>query len=162
MIQHDDIPECSICLYAIAPSQALFVAPCAHIFHLKCLLPWIELSFPAFSCPLCRADSDLEAKVEVDEDDDLLGKVPSPVNTFSRNNSSSSSSRAIVEVQQLQQQEQPSSTNQFTPSSEIATTATRPANRRTRSTSSKHFSGFPPLIKRVFSSSVNGLRSIMT
>ncbi|KAI7856751.1 hypothetical protein BDC45DRAFT_429382, partial [Circinella umbellata] len=69
MIQHDDIPECSICLYAIAPSQALFVAPCAHIFHLKCLLPWIELSFPDFSCPLCRTYSDLEAKVEVDEDD---------------------------------------------------------------------------------------------
>ncbi|KAI8140801.1 SMAD/FHA domain-containing protein, partial [Fennellomyces sp. T-0311] len=65
----EDVQECSICLYAIAPSQALFVAPCSHVYHYKCLRPLLEQNFPAFSCPLCRTYSDLNASVEVDVDE---------------------------------------------------------------------------------------------
>ncbi|KAI9489548.1 SMAD/FHA domain-containing protein, partial [Zychaea mexicana] len=66
-----DMQECCICLYAIAPSQALFVAPCTHVCHFKCLRPLVEQNFPAFSCPLCRTYSNLDAEVQVDVDEVL-------------------------------------------------------------------------------------------
>ncbi|KAI8085152.1 uncharacterized protein BX664DRAFT_284201, partial [Halteromyces radiatus] len=60
------IQECCICLYAIAPLQALFVAPCSHVFHFKCLRPIVFPQYPAFSCPLCRNYYDLEASVAIE------------------------------------------------------------------------------------------------
>lgn len=64
-----DIQECCICLYAIAPFQALFIAPCSHIFHFKCLRPIVFQNYPGFSCPLCRSYFDLEASVAVEVDE---------------------------------------------------------------------------------------------
>ncbi|CAO3594830.1 unnamed protein product [Absidia cylindrospora] len=61
-----NIQECCICLYAIAPLQALFVAPCSHVFHFKCLRPIIFQHYPGFSCPLCRNYYDLEASVAIE------------------------------------------------------------------------------------------------
>ncbi|RKP36826.1 SMAD/FHA domain-containing protein, partial [Dimargaris cristalligena] len=55
--------ECCICLYAMGPFQALFVAPCSHCFHFKCIKP-IIFTNTGFSCPLCRTFADLEAPVE--------------------------------------------------------------------------------------------------
>lgn len=66
-----DIQECCICLYAIAPFQALFIAPCTHIFHFKCLRPIVFQNYPGFSCPLCRNYFDLEASVSIEVDDVL-------------------------------------------------------------------------------------------
>lgn len=66
-----DIQECCICLYAIAPFQALFIAPCSHIFHFKCLRPIVFQNYPGFSCPLCRNYFDLEASVAVEVDEVL-------------------------------------------------------------------------------------------
>lgn len=66
-----DIQECCICLYAIAPFQALFLAPCSHIFHFKCLRPIVFQNYPGFSCPLCRSYFDLEASVAVEVDEVL-------------------------------------------------------------------------------------------
>ncbi|KAI9366513.1 hypothetical protein BD770DRAFT_438648 [Pilaira anomala] len=66
-----DIQECCICLYAIAPFQALFIAPCSHIFHFKCLRPIVFQNYPGFSCPLCRNYFDLEASVSIEVDDVL-------------------------------------------------------------------------------------------
>ncbi|KAI8890791.1 SMAD/FHA domain-containing protein [Backusella circina FSU 941] len=66
-----DIQECCICLYAIAPFQALFIAPCSHIFHFKCLRPIVFQNYPGFSCPLCRSYYDLEASVAVEVDEVL-------------------------------------------------------------------------------------------
>ncbi|KAI9498134.1 hypothetical protein BDB00DRAFT_784210 [Zychaea mexicana] len=57
------VDECCICLYAMAPFQALFIAPCCHSYHFKCIRPLLE-SYPGFQCPLCRTYSDLEASVE--------------------------------------------------------------------------------------------------
>lgn len=65
------IQECCICLYAIAPLQALFVAPCSHVFHFKCLRPIVFQHYPGFSCPLCRNYYDLEASVAVEVSDVL-------------------------------------------------------------------------------------------
>ncbi|KAI8339789.1 hypothetical protein EDC96DRAFT_547801 [Choanephora cucurbitarum] len=70
-VSRADIQECCICLYAIAPFQALFIAPCSHIFHFKCLRPIVFQNYPGFSCPLCRSYFDLEASVAVEVDEVL-------------------------------------------------------------------------------------------
>ncbi|KAG1039582.1 hypothetical protein G6F43_012467 [Rhizopus delemar] len=56
-----DPPEdcCCICLCDPRPHQALFVSPCAHVFHFGCIRPLLK-SYPGFQCPLCRTYSDLE------------------------------------------------------------------------------------------------------
>ncbi|KAI7849429.1 hypothetical protein BDC45DRAFT_520751 [Circinella umbellata] len=59
------IEDCCICLYAIAPFQALFVAPCSHTFHFKCCRPLLQ-SYPGFLCPLCRSYADLDASVAIE------------------------------------------------------------------------------------------------
>ncbi|KAJ6476694.1 hypothetical protein C8R47DRAFT_1178840 [Mycena vitilis] len=60
------IPDCCICLFPVSIRQALFIAPCSHAFHYKCLRPLLETHHPAFSCPLCRTFADLEEDVEVE------------------------------------------------------------------------------------------------
>lgn len=59
--------ECSICLMSVAPCQALFVAPCSHVWHFKCIRPLVLKSYPVFLCPNCRAIADLERDIEDDE-----------------------------------------------------------------------------------------------
>ncbi|KAI8866975.1 SMAD/FHA domain-containing protein, partial [Ramicandelaber brevisporus] len=59
--------ECCICLCNMRPFQALFVAPCSHMFHFKCIKPIIFTS-TSFLCPLCRTYADLEANVAIDDD----------------------------------------------------------------------------------------------
>lgn len=54
-------------LFAVSVCQSLFIAPCSHAFHYKCIRPLLELHHPGFSCPLCRTFADLDADVEVDE-----------------------------------------------------------------------------------------------
>ncbi|KIK63510.1 hypothetical protein GYMLUDRAFT_162921 [Collybiopsis luxurians FD-317 M1] len=63
------LPDCCICLFPLAIAQSLFVSPCSHSFHFKCIRPLIEAHYPSFSCPLCRSYADLEEDVEVDQDD---------------------------------------------------------------------------------------------
>lgn len=68
------IPDCCICLFSVTIRQALFIAPCSHTFHYKCIRPLLETHHPAFSCPLCRTFADLEEDVEVEvpwEESDL-------------------------------------------------------------------------------------------
>ncbi|KAI9259871.1 SMAD/FHA domain-containing protein [Sporodiniella umbellata] len=65
-----EIQECCICLYCIAPLQALFVAPCSHVYHYRCLRPLLQ-NYPGFSCPLCRTYSNLEDSVAVEEEEVL-------------------------------------------------------------------------------------------
>ncbi|KAG9253775.1 uncharacterized protein F5Z01DRAFT_127912 [Emericellopsis atlantica] len=57
--------DCSICLNMIAPCQSLFVAPCSHTWHFKCVRSLLTgPHYPLFVCPNCRAGADLEADVE--------------------------------------------------------------------------------------------------
>ncbi|KAI0030557.1 SMAD/FHA domain-containing protein, partial [Vararia minispora EC-137] len=56
--------DCCICLFGVTIQQALFIAPCSHTFHYKCIRPLLETHHPAFSCPLCRTFADLEEDVE--------------------------------------------------------------------------------------------------
>ncbi|RCH78351.1 hypothetical protein CU098_000770, partial [Rhizopus stolonifer] len=81
-----EVEECCICLYALAPFQALFVAPCSHSYHFKCIRPLFD-SYPGFQCPICRTYSDLDANDEDDSssndsgsDNERLTSSPSHVN----------------------------------------------------------------------------------
>ncbi|CAO3643610.1 unnamed protein product [Cunninghamella echinulata] len=65
---HIHVEECCICLYALAPFQSLFVAPCSHTFHYKCVRPLL-VNHPGFLCPLCRSYADLDASVAVEADE---------------------------------------------------------------------------------------------
>ncbi|KAF4980472.1 hypothetical protein FZEAL_3517 [Fusarium zealandicum] len=57
--------DCSICLSSIAPCQSLFVAPCSHTWHFKCVRSLLTSpQYPIFICPNCRAGADLEADVD--------------------------------------------------------------------------------------------------
>ncbi|KAF8584640.1 SMAD/FHA domain-containing protein [Ramaria rubella] len=58
--------DCCICLFQVTVCQALFIAPCSHVYHYKCIRPLLEMHHPGFSCPLCRTFADLEADVEVE------------------------------------------------------------------------------------------------
>ncbi|KAJ1822603.1 hypothetical protein LPJ75_000342 [Coemansia sp. RSA 2598] len=69
--------ECCICLYQMVAFQALFVAPCSHCFHFKCVKP-ILFTSTGFSCPLCRTYADLEASVTIDENEMDVDARPPP------------------------------------------------------------------------------------
>ncbi|GES88432.1 SMAD/FHA domain-containing protein [Rhizophagus clarus] len=56
--------DCCICLCGIGPCQALFVAPCSHVFHYKCIRPLLVNHHPSLSCPICRSYADLEAPID--------------------------------------------------------------------------------------------------
>ncbi|KAM0278191.1 hypothetical protein ACHAQH_005304 [Verticillium albo-atrum] len=61
--------DCSICLNSIAPCQSLFVAPCSHTWHYKCIRALLNTpQYPIFVCPNCRMAADLEADIEDPED----------------------------------------------------------------------------------------------
>ncbi|KAH7037925.1 SMAD/FHA domain-containing protein [Microdochium trichocladiopsis] len=68
--------DCSICLNNIAPCQSLFVAPCSHTWHYKCIRELLMgPSYPIFICPNCRAATDLDADVEEPEWQQLDGGI---------------------------------------------------------------------------------------
>lgn len=58
--------DCCICLNEIAPCQALFLAPCAHSYHYKCVNGLLGAGF-LFQCPMCRQVANLEASVADNE-----------------------------------------------------------------------------------------------
>lgn len=56
----------------LQPCQALFVAPCSHTWHYKCIRTILENSkYPSFLCPNCRAQADLDADIEEEELEDF-------------------------------------------------------------------------------------------
>lgn len=63
----DEFSECVICLLKLEPCQALFISPCSHAWHYKCIRPIIIKSYPQFYCPNCRSMCDLETDIEDDE-----------------------------------------------------------------------------------------------
>ncbi|KIJ49104.1 hypothetical protein M422DRAFT_28107 [Sphaerobolus stellatus SS14] len=58
------VADCVICLCPVTVCQALFIAPCSHAYHYKCIRPLLQMHHPGFSCPICRTFADLEADVE--------------------------------------------------------------------------------------------------
>ncbi|KAL8278997.1 hypothetical protein RQP46_008666 [Phenoliferia psychrophenolica] len=74
------VTDCCICLYPVTVCQALFIAPCSHVTHFKCIRPLIQQNYPGFCCPLCRTYADLEADVEIEpwEEEVPLTAPPQP------------------------------------------------------------------------------------
>ncbi|KKF94563.1 E3 ubiquitin-protein ligase DMA2 [Ceratocystis platani] len=69
--------DCTICLSRIAPCQTLFVAPCSHTWHFKCIKALLDgPSYPLFHCPNCRATTDLEAEPEEPEGWEMVDDAP--------------------------------------------------------------------------------------
>lgn len=62
----DNLNECAICLLPVQPCQALFIAPCSHNWHYKCIRPVIIRAYPHFHCPNCRSICDLEEEIVAD------------------------------------------------------------------------------------------------
>lgn len=46
-----DQVECAICLEGFKAGESLVHLPCAHRFHSRCLMPWLETNA---HCPCCR------------------------------------------------------------------------------------------------------------
>ncbi|KAI1801626.1 RING finger protein [Daldinia bambusicola] len=89
--------DCSICLNAIAPCQSLFVAPCSHTWHYKCIREMLNgPSWPIFICPNCRATADLDA--EVDEPSDEWQQLDSGIDDAQEEKSTPPASQPNDEV----------------------------------------------------------------
>ena len=62
--------ECSICLHIMDPSSTMTTL-CGHTYHRKCLYPMFDEAVkkystkPKISCPLCRADVFIKAKLSL-------------------------------------------------------------------------------------------------
>ncbi|WVN86259.1 uncharacterized protein L203_101421 [Cryptococcus depauperatus CBS 7841] len=61
------VTDCCICLFCVTVCQSLFIAPCSHVFHYKCIRPLLMQHYPGFSCPLCRTFANLEEDVETED-----------------------------------------------------------------------------------------------
>jgi hypothetical protein len=58
------IPRYPLIRYELQPCQSLFVAPCSHTWHYKCIRVIINgPHWPHFICPNCRSVADLEAEL---------------------------------------------------------------------------------------------------
>ncbi|KAI9340208.1 hypothetical protein BDR26DRAFT_861466 [Obelidium mucronatum] len=65
--QSTSCTDCCICLSPLSPLQTLFLAPCSHCFHFRCVMPLLGSSV-MFQCPLCRQVANLEKGVGEDEE----------------------------------------------------------------------------------------------
>lgn len=54
------LEDCAICLEKLRPGESLFIAPCAHGWHYRCIRPLVVRGYPLFQCPNCRSNFDLE------------------------------------------------------------------------------------------------------
>ena len=62
---NDTSVDCCICIGEIGPFQALFIAPCSHCFHFKCVQHFVRDTV-MFPCPICRQVANLEASVSME------------------------------------------------------------------------------------------------
>lgn len=70
MTSGTELEDCSICLSKIKACQAVFIAPCSHSWHFKCIRQLVSKTYPQFVCPNCRAVCDLEADLDSDDEDE--------------------------------------------------------------------------------------------
>lgn len=121
--------ECSICLNPVAPCQALFVAPCSHVWHYKCVKNLLHgPSYPNFLCPNCRFVADLEADVEPPEDLDEEIDLVDLAKGADESNADQQPTSSSEEEQTLQRPEQRNNTRQSPMASERSPSTSRSAN----------------------------------
>lgn len=61
--------NCAICLDDYKKQQAVFMSPCGHMWHYRCIKSTIVQQYPLFECIICRKAYDLEE--DSDEEGDL-------------------------------------------------------------------------------------------
>lgn len=71
--------DCCICLCGIGPFQALFISPCSHCFHYKCIRNLLNEGY-MFQCPVCRQVANLDASVSMEslcdlQEDEILDET---------------------------------------------------------------------------------------
>jgi len=95
--------ECCICLNTLAPYQALFLAPCTHCFHYKCVHPLLGGGI-MFLCPLCRQVANLEATVSTDNlfemGEDLVINSKTSLNNIAKKSESKKSIKEDVKEEE--------------------------------------------------------------
>lgn len=50
----EDKEKCALCLDLMVSSDGLFMSPCGHIWHFRCIQESLARSYPYFTCLLCR------------------------------------------------------------------------------------------------------------
>jgi hypothetical protein len=61
----DSSIDCCICIGPFGPYQALFISPCSHCFHFKCVSSML-VQTTMFQCPMCRQVANLTASVSME------------------------------------------------------------------------------------------------
>ncbi|KAI8621031.1 hypothetical protein BC830DRAFT_1058647 [Chytriomyces sp. MP71] len=61
--------DCCICIGEILPLQAIFISPCSHCYHYKCVQS-ILMQSQMFQCPMCRQVANLAASVSTESLED--------------------------------------------------------------------------------------------
>lgn len=81
------VTDCCICLFSVTVCQSLFIAPCSHVFHYKCIRPLLLQHYPGFSCPLCRTFANLEDDVETEDAWEIASRRASVISRRASNHS---------------------------------------------------------------------------
>ncbi|ORX38295.1 hypothetical protein BD324DRAFT_347823 [Kockovaella imperatae] len=81
------VTDCCICLFSVTVCQSLFIAPCSHVFHYKCIRPLLQQHYPGFSCPLCRTFANLEEDVEMEDAWEIASRRASVISRRPSNHS---------------------------------------------------------------------------
>ncbi|EAL19643.1 hypothetical protein CNBG2710 [Cryptococcus deneoformans B-3501A] len=81
------VTDCCICLFSVTVCQSLFIAPCSHVFHYKCIRPLLLQHYPGFSCPLCRTFANLEEDVETEDAWEIASRRASVISRRPSNHS---------------------------------------------------------------------------
>ncbi|ADV23570.1 Cytoplasm protein, putative [Cryptococcus gattii WM276] len=97
------VTDCCICLFSVTVCQSLFIAPCSHVFHYKCIRPLLLQHYPGFSCPLCRTFANLEDDVETEDAWEIASRRASVISRRASNHSilaaGSSTPAAAAEIE---------------------------------------------------------------
>ncbi|CCC68783.1 hypothetical protein NCAS_0B06990 [Naumovozyma castellii] len=59
--------NCSLCLSKITEGKPIFISPCSHHWHYKCVKDLITVEYPFFFCPTCKNQFDLESTSDNEE-----------------------------------------------------------------------------------------------
>lgn len=87
----------------LQPCQSLFVAPCAHVWHFKCIYPLlIGKKYPHFSCPNCRAIWNLEADVDAPDSEGEWEEGGQPDEAQNTGNDGESTTAALSAANPIQ------------------------------------------------------------
>ncbi|XP_020581461.1 RING-H2 finger protein ATL78-like [Phalaenopsis equestris] len=49
--KNEEDKQCAICLESFVPKEQVLMTPCNHMFHSKCIVPWVRSHG---RCPVCR------------------------------------------------------------------------------------------------------------